>query len=85
MRLLADMRRVENERCASLDVARTEIAARLRRVCQNFADADFAALVDRMAEIEVRYRLRDDWMVYREMIAQAAGSRPSATGPASLN
>lgn len=55
----------------SLDIARGQIAARIRRVCQHFGETDFAALVDRMAEIEVRYRLRDDWMVYREMLAQS--------------
>ena len=60
------MRRGEFERGVALDVARSEIAARIRRVCQNFAEAEFAALVDQMAEIEVRYRLRDDWLFYRE-------------------
>ena len=37
-------------------------AGRLRRVCGHFAEDEFAALVNRMAEIEVRYRLREDWM-----------------------
>jgi hypothetical protein len=61
------LRRGETERGLALDVAKSGIAARIRRVCVNFADAEFAALVDQMAEIEVRYRLRDDWQIYREM------------------
>ena len=60
------------ERGVTIAQVRSEIAGRLRRVCQNFAEADFAALVDRMAEIEVRYRFRDDWLIYREAIARAA-------------
>lgn len=58
------------ERGIALDVARNEIATRIRCVCQHFAEAEFAALVDRMAEIEVRYRLRDEWRYYREIPAR---------------
>ena len=65
------MRRRDMERGLALDVARHEIATRLHRVCQDLAEADFAELVDRMAEIEVRYRLRDDWLFYNELTAQA--------------
>ena len=50
------------ERGIALDLARREIAARIRRVCTDFGDAEFAALVEKMAEIEVRYRLRADWL-----------------------
>ena len=64
------LRRGERERGIALDVARGEIAARLRRVCENFAEDEFAALVDRMAEIEVRYRLRDDWLFIRDSNVQ---------------
>lgn len=46
----------------ALDVARTEIAARIRRVCADFPEGEFEQLVNRMAEIEVRYRLREDWL-----------------------
>jgi hypothetical protein len=53
------------ERGIALDVAKQEIAARIRRVCQNFSEAEFAELVEQMAEIEVRYRLRDDWLFFR--------------------
>ena len=74
------MRRGELERGIALDVARREIASRLRHVCQNFEEAEFAALVDRMAEIEVRYRLRDDWMMYREALA-ASVIRRQSSGP----
>ena len=62
------------ERGQAIDVAKTDIAARIRRVCQDFAEAEFAALVDQMAEIEVRYRLRDDWQIYREMSRADAGA-----------
>jgi len=61
------MRRGQLERGIALEVARSDIAARIRHVCENFAEAEFAALVDRMAEIEVRYNLRDDWLFYREL------------------
>lgn len=57
------IRRGELERGIALDVAKHEIAARIRHVCEHFGAAEFAALVDRMAEIEVRYRLRDDWLM----------------------
>jgi hypothetical protein len=60
------LKRGEMERGIALDAARQDIASRLRRVCHNFADAEFRKLVDHMAEIEVRYRLRDDWAFYRE-------------------
>lgn len=49
------------ERSVAMDVTRAEIATRLRRVCMDFEEEEFQKLVDRMAEIEVRYRLRDDW------------------------
>jgi hypothetical protein len=63
-------RRGELERGIALDVAKSEIAARIRRVCENFNEAEFADLVQRMAEIEVRYRLRDDWLFLRESDSQ---------------
>jgi len=56
------VRRGELERGVALDVAKQEIATRIRRVCAHFEEADFEALVEHMAEIEVRYRLRDDWL-----------------------
>ena len=52
------------ERGIALDVARREIADRIRRVCVEFGEAEFAALVDQMADIEVRYRLRADWLAF---------------------
>jgi len=52
------------ERAIALDVARRDIAARIQRVCENFGDAEFAALVDQMADIEVRYRVRADWLAF---------------------
>lgn len=58
------MARGQMERGIALDVARRDIAGRIRNVCADFAESDFAALVDRMAEIEVRYRLRSDWLTF---------------------
>jgi hypothetical protein len=60
------IRRGELERGVALDVARHQIAERIRRVCQHFDESEFVKLVDQMAEIEVRYRLRDDWSFYRQ-------------------
>ena len=56
------MRRGERERDIALDTAKHDIAARIRRVCEGFNEAEFMELVDRMAEIDVRYRLREDWV-----------------------
>lgn len=56
------MRRGELERGIALDTAKHDIAARIRRVCESFNEDDFMELVDRMAEIDVRYRLREDWV-----------------------
>jgi len=50
------------ERGIALDLARREIATRIRRVCLEFGEAEFAELVEKMADIEVRYRLRADWL-----------------------
>jgi len=66
------MRRGERERRIALDVAKHEIATRIRHVCEHFGEAEFVALVDRMAEIEVRYRLRDDWLTYYDVVRQPA-------------
>ena len=56
------MRRGERERDIALDTAKHDIAARIRRVCEDFDETEFMELVDRMAEIDVRYRLREDWV-----------------------
>ena len=63
-------RRGEMERGIALDVAKSEIAARIRRVCENLEEDEFAELVQQMAEIEIRYRLRDDWLFLRDSISQ---------------
>jgi hypothetical protein len=60
------MRMGELERGVALDATKRDIASRIRRVCESFCQEEFEALVHRMAEIDVRYRLRDDWAPYRE-------------------
>ncbi|HJQ21729.1 MAG TPA: hypothetical protein VJ867_15375 [Gemmatimonadaceae bacterium] len=47
----------------ALNAARQEIADRIKRVCGDFGEDEFARLVDHMAEIEVRYRYRTDWLI----------------------
>jgi hypothetical protein len=56
------MRRGQLERRIALDAARLDIAARIKGVCVDFDETEFATLVERMAEIDVRYRLREDWI-----------------------
>jgi hypothetical protein len=61
---LLNKRGVEQSTGTSLgavQTAKAEIAARIRPVCEHFCEEEFDALVDRMAEIDVRYRLRHDW------------------------
>jgi hypothetical protein len=69
------MRRGELERGIALEVTRDEIAARIRRVCADFDEAEFAELVDHMAQIEVRYRLRDDWLFSPEPAERSPSAR----------
>ena len=66
MRTIPGMKRGQMERAIALDAVKQDIARRLRRICANFSEPDFDALVQRIAEIDVRYRLRDDWTVYRD-------------------
>ena len=54
------IRRGELEHGIALDAARVDIASRLKGVCENFAEQEFEQLVERIASIEVKYRLRDD-------------------------
>jgi hypothetical protein len=56
------MARASLDHGLAMDVARQDIAKRIRRVCGNLDEAEFAGLVEDMAEIEVRYRLRADWL-----------------------
>lgn len=60
------------ERSVTFETVRTEIATRIRRVCQNFDEQTFESMVDRMAEIEVRYRMRDDWTLLRALPRRSA-------------
>lgn len=38
-----------------LETRKADIAARLRSACGHFSDAEFAALVNQIAEIEIKY------------------------------
>jgi hypothetical protein len=66
------MRRGELECNVALDTAKEQIATRIRRVCEHFTEQEFRKLVDRMAEIEVRYRLRNDWGLFRVRTRRAS-------------
>jgi hypothetical protein len=72
LRLLARMRRGSFERSGAVDSVRAEIASRIRRVCTNFNEGEFQTLVDRMAEIEMRYRLRDEGLMFHNPTARSA-------------
>lgn len=61
------------ERSIALETAKQDIANRIRRVCAQFNEAEFEKLVDRMAEIDVRYRLREDWVFSGESRLSYAG------------
>lgn len=55
-------RRIDPLRMSRLAEVEEEIAARIARLCSHFPLEDFRRLVSRMAEIDVRYRLRRDWL-----------------------
>jgi hypothetical protein len=57
------MRNGDLERSIAVDSAKREIAARVRPVCDHLCDEEFDALVQRMAEIDVHFRLLSDWTV----------------------
>lgn len=57
------MRNGELERSIAIARAKRDIAARIRPVCGHFCDDDFEAMVQRMAEIDVYFRLRSDWTI----------------------
>lgn len=57
------MRNGELERSIAVAKAKREIAARIRPVCEHFCDEEFDAMVQRMAEIDVHFRLVADWTV----------------------
>lgn len=57
------MRNGERERSIAVASAKREIAARVRPVCDHLCDEEFDALVQRMAEIDVHFRLLADWTV----------------------
>ena len=65
MRLPPDMSPGDLEHDMPLDLLKRDIARRLRGVCSEFEEEDFMELVDRIAEIDVRYRLRDQWTFER--------------------
>jgi hypothetical protein len=60
------MRMGDLERSVALDATKRDIASRIRHVCECFCQEEFEALVQRMAEIDVRYRMRDECAAYRQ-------------------
>jgi hypothetical protein len=65
------------ERPIAVANAKREIAARIRPVCTHLCDDEFDAMVQRMAEIEVHFRLLSDWTL-DEIEPEGA---TSGTGP----
>lgn len=59
----------------ALDSARRDIASRIRRVCLHYPEEEFVALVDQMARIEVKYRMRDDRAFFLEAIERFESAR----------
>lgn len=57
------MLRRDLERTDALEIAKREIADRIRHVCGCFGEDEFNALVQRMAEVDLHFRLRNDWEV----------------------
>ena len=57
------MRNGQLERPIAVAIAKREIAARIRPVCTHLRDDEFDAMVQRMAEIDVHFRLMSDWTV----------------------
>jgi len=51
-------RRIDALRQERLDRTKTEIAARIRRVCDGMSPEEFDALVSDMAEVQIKYSLR---------------------------
>ena len=72
--LFHGMQRGELEHGIAVKVAKQDIARRIRHVCLDFEEGDFDALVERMAEIDVRYRLRDDWISYRKLVDEVSAT-----------
>jgi len=54
----ADERRVEPTRSALLARTRSSIARRIRSVCGDLDDREFDLLVERMANVEIKYAQR---------------------------
>lgn len=68
-------RRGDLEQSIALESAKRDIARRIRPVCEQFPEDEFLALVERMAMIDVKYRLRDDWL-----FAASLPERPLSLG-----
>ena len=59
----AHERRIESARESILLQEKRSIAERVRCVCESMPESEFDALVTRMADISIRYRLRRDrWL-----------------------
>lgn len=67
----------ELERAIAVANAKRDIASRIRPVCEQFCEEEFQAMVQRMAEIDVHFRLRDDWPQAAESTMEGMSSSTS--------
>ena len=51
-------RRIDALRQERIERTKSEIAARIRRICDGMSPAEFDALVSDMAEVQIKYSLR---------------------------
>lgn len=71
------MRNGELEQSMAVANAKRAIAARIRPVCEHLCDEEFDAMVQRMAEIDVHFRLLSDWTVPgQELQGATSSARP---------
>ena len=60
-------RRAEPHRSKRLERAKEDIVRRLRSICAGMSDAEFDALAEQMAELEIKYALRREKFDIRPM------------------
>ena len=60
-------RRAEPHRSKRLERAKEDIVRRLRPICAHMPEAEFDALAEQMAELEIKYALRREKFDIRPM------------------